>query len=133
MRRLLSLVSLLVAVDTMLYAALTPMLPRFAHELSLGKGQAGALVAWTLRVPPAPAARTFDVSPTRALANDRFAGGLALMVLASLLFGILSVLAPLHLSAAGWGAGAIGAIWLVGAALEAVESPLVGRISDRRG
>jgi MFS family permease len=55
------------------------------------------------------------------------------MSLASLLFGILSVLAPLHLSAAGWSAGAIGGIWLAGAALEAVESPWVGRISDRRG
>src|SRR6478672_12951904 len=45
MRRLLSLVCVLVAVDTMLYAALTPMLPRFAHELGLAKGQAGVLVA----------------------------------------------------------------------------------------
>jgi MFS family permease len=259
MRRLLSLVSLLVAVDTMLYAALTPMLPRFAHDLGLAKGKAGVLVAayaagallgampggiaatrvgprravltglacvgaasvgfalagdfwslfaarlaqgagsaftwagafawllaaapverrgemigtamgaavvgalfgpvvgavadaigrdlvfcllaglalwlaaWTLRVPAIPPSGTSAVGPWRALADGRFAGGLALMGLASLLFGILSVLAPLHLSAAGWGAGAIGAVWLVGAVLEAIESPLVGRLSDRRG
>jgi len=43
------------------------------------------------------------------------------------------VLAPLHLAAAGWGATAIGAVWLIGGALEAVESPLIGRLSDRRG
>src|SRR6476659_3192352 len=45
MRRLLLLVSVLVFVDTMLYAALTPLLPRFAHELALSKDQAGVLVA----------------------------------------------------------------------------------------
>jgi MFS family permease len=55
------------------------------------------------------------------------------MVLPALLFGILSVLAPLSLSRAGWGAVAIGAIFLAGASLEAVLSPVVGRISDRRG
>ena len=55
------------------------------------------------------------------------------MALPSLLFGILSVLGPLHLSAAGWGAAAIGGVWLVAAALEAVQAPLVGRLLDRRG
>jgi MFS family permease len=55
------------------------------------------------------------------------------MVLASVLAGIISVLAPLHLAAAGWGATAIGAVWLVGAAVETAQSPLVGRLSDRRG
>jgi MFS family permease len=55
------------------------------------------------------------------------------MVLPALLFGILSVLAPLTLARAGWGAVAIGAVFLVGAALEALLSPLFGRLSDRRG
>ena len=45
MRRLLLLVAVLVFVDTMLYAALTPLLPHFAHELSLSKLRAGILVA----------------------------------------------------------------------------------------
>src|SRR5438270_150491 len=45
MRRLLLLVSVLVFADTMLYAALTPLLPHFAHALHLAKSQAGALVA----------------------------------------------------------------------------------------
>jgi MFS family permease len=60
-------------------------------------------------------------------------GGLGLMALASFLLGILAVLGPLHLSNAGWGAAAIGAVWLVGAALESLQAPFVGRLSDRRG
>src|ERR1700676_2485137 len=45
MRRLLMLVAVLVFVDTMLFAALTPLLPHFAHELGLSKSRAGTLVA----------------------------------------------------------------------------------------
>src|SRR5258706_15218954 len=45
MRRLLLLVSVLVFVDTMLYAALTPLLPHFANEFGLSKLSAGMLVA----------------------------------------------------------------------------------------
>ncbi len=258
-RRLLLLVAALVLVDTMLYAALTPLLPRFAHELHLSKSGAGALVgayaagtligglpggiaasrfgprravlgglalmgtasvgfalaesfptllaarlvqglgssftwagafAWLLAAAPverrgeligtamgaavfgaligpvigaaaalvgraevfltlaglavllALATRGLEPAPpqpsstaafARALLTGRFAGGLALMALASLLFGILDVLAPLHLSAAGYGAGAIGAVWIIGAAIEGAASPLLGRMSDRRG
>jgi predicted MFS family arabinose efflux permease len=42
-RRLVLLVSAVVLVDTMFYAAITPLLPRLADELSLGKGGAGVL------------------------------------------------------------------------------------------
>ena len=259
MRRLLLLVSVLVLADTMLYAALTPLLPHFAHTLHLAKSQAGALVAayaigaligavpgglaavrlaprrtvlvglalmglasvgfalagefatlfaarlaqgagsaftwagafawllaaaprarrgeligaamgaavlgamlgpvvgavaalagraavfctlaglalllaaWAGRLQVPPDVETTQIAWPRALADTRFAGGLAVMSLASLLFGILSVLAPLRLAGAGWGAGAIGAIWLGGAAIEAVESPLLGRLSDTLG
>jgi len=72
-------------------------------------------------------------SVLRAVRNRYFVGGLALMTLPSLLFGVLATLAPLHLSAAGWGAAAIGGIWLIGAALESVQAPFTGRFSDRRG
>jgi MFS family permease len=44
-RRLLSLVCALVLVDTMLYAALTPLLGRFAQQLHLSSATAGVLVA----------------------------------------------------------------------------------------
>ena len=45
MRRLLLLVCALVLVDTMLYAALTPLLGRFAQQLHLSSATAGVLVA----------------------------------------------------------------------------------------
>jgi MFS family permease len=92
------------------------------------------LAVWTLRIAEAPEEEHPSVAAVmRALRNRLFAAGLALMSLASLLFGVLGTLAPLHLSHAGWGAAAIGGLWLVGAALETAESPLIGRLSDRRG
>lgn len=95
---------------------------------------AGGLIAWTLRLGGAPAGeQPSGAALVRAFRNRHFAGGLALMTLPSLLFGILSVLGPLHLSRAGWGAAAIGVVWLVGAALEGVQAPLVGRLTDQRG
>ena len=43
MRRLALLVGAIVLVDTMFYAAITPLLPRLADELDLGKNGAGVL------------------------------------------------------------------------------------------
>jgi MFS family permease len=92
------------------------------------------LVVWTVRLGSSPAGELPSASAlVRALRNRQFAGGLALMALPSLLFGVLSVLGPLHLSSAGWGAAGIGAVWLVGAAFESVQAPLIGRLTDRRG
>jgi MFS family permease len=259
MRRLLPLVAVLVFVDTMLYAALTPLLPHFAHEFGLSKSVAGTLVAayaagaligglpggfaavrigprravlvglafmgasslgfalagsfaslftarlfqglgsaftwsgafawllaaaprqrrgeligaamgaavvgalfgpvvgaaaalagrnaifsalgglalllavWTIRLESPPPERPSAARFARAFGNPRFAGGLALMSIASVLAGILSVLGPLHLAAVGWGATAIGAVWLLSAGVEATAAPLIGRLSDRRG
>src|SRR5436190_14629425 len=85
MRRLLLLVGLLVFVDTMLYAALTPLLPHFAHEFGLSKPRAGVLVAAYAAgallgaVPGGVAAARFG--PRRAVLV-----GLTLMGLASLGF-----------------------------------------------
>src|SRR5687768_18160502 len=44
-RRLLFLVCAIVLVDTMLYAALVPLLPRYVDEFDLSKAGAGVLVA----------------------------------------------------------------------------------------
>ena len=258
-RRLLLLVAFLVGVDTMLFAVLTPLLPRFADELSLSKGQAGVLVAayaagalvgglpggvaaarmgarravlvgltlmglasigfafaggfwtlfaarflqgcgsaftwagafawllaaaprerrgaligsamgaavfgalfgpvlgaaaalagraaifsalagvavllavWTLRLDPISPESPSAAAVRRSLTNRLFLGGLGLMALPAFLFGVVSVLGPLRLSDAGWGAAAIGVVWLVGAGFEAVLSPVVGRLTDRRG
>jgi len=259
MRRLLILVSVLVLVDTMLYAALTPLLPHFARQLHLSKAGAGALVAayaagaligglpggraaarlgprravlvglalmgvssigfafagdyttlvtarviqgtgsaftwagafsWlmssappgrrgeligramgaavvgellgpllgvaagalgrasvfsalaglaivlavlTVQIDAESSVESVEVTLRSALRARQFTNGLVLLAVAAMLFGVLSVLAPLHLAAAGWGAGAIGAVWLIGAAFEASESPFVGRLSDRHG
>src|SRR5436853_80028 len=169
MRRLLLLVCAVVWVDTMLYAALTPLLPHFTHTLHLSKAGAGVLVAadgagalvgglpggaaaarlgprrgalaalavvlcaWTLRIESAPPEAPSVSAVGRALRNSRFLSGLALMALPSLLFGVLSTLAPLRLADAGWGAAAIGGVWLVGASFETVLSPVAGRVLDRRG
>jgi MFS family permease len=96
-------------------------------------GLAVVLAVWTLRLDPIPPEIPSLSAMARALRNNVFVGGLVLMALPSFLFGVLSTLAPLHLSAAGWGAAAIGAVWLVGAALETVISPVAGRVLDRRG
>ena len=69
----------------------------------------------------------------RAFADPRILGGLWLVALPALLFGVQGVLVPLRLSALGLGAVAIGAVYLVATCLEAVAAPLVGRLSDRRG
>jgi MFS family permease len=56
-----------------------------------------------------------------------------LCVLPALLFGNLSVLAPLRLSHLGWGAAAIGGTYLCMAAVEATWAPILGRLADRYG
>jgi MFS family permease len=258
-RRLVLLVSVIVLVDTALYAALTPLLGRFAHELHLSSTGAGALVAayaagvllggppggiaaarlgprlavlaglllmgvasvgfaWAHSFPALVVARAFQgggsaltwagafpwligtaprerrgavigtamgaavvgalLGPVigavaalvgrgpvfsavaalngvfalialtipshqpeklsiaalgRAARDAHFGAGVGLLALAALLSAALSVISPLHLSARGWGPTAIGAVWLLASALEACESPWVGRLSDRHG
>ncbi len=261
MRRLLLLVGAIVFVDTMFFAALTPLLPHYVHELDLGKAGAGVLQAMypagalLAGIPSGMAAARFGVKPTvltgltllaattvafglaesmwtldlarflqgvssafswtgalawlvaaaparrrgsligsafgaaiagalfgpilgavasftgtgpafgtvaglavvlavaaaltpaavperpqpigrlfEAIARDRrIQVGVWLCLVPALLFGALSVLAPLRLSALGWGAAAVGATYLVSAALEAGWAPVLGRLSDRYG
>ena len=65
--------------------------------------------------------------------DRRIQAGVWLCLLPALLFGTLSVLAPLRLSDLGWGAAAVGGTYLVSAGLEAAWAPVLGRISDRIG
>src|ERR1041385_9233694 len=94
MRRLLLLVSALVWVGTMLYAALTPLLPRFTHDLHLSKTGAGVLVA-------AYAAGALigglpgGAATARLGARRAVLVGLTLMGLASLGFAFANGFAPL--------------------------------------
>ena len=59
-------------------------------------------------------------------ADRRLLGGMWLLVLPALLFGVVAVLVPLRLHDAGWGGVAIGAVFLATAALETVLNPLLG-------
>jgi MFS family permease len=68
-----------------------------------------------------------------ALAGRGVAFGMWLVALPALASGVLTVLAPLRLHELGASAAAIGATFLVAAALEATVSPAVGSLSDRRG
>ena len=104
-----------------------------AANFSALAGHAVVLAMFTLRLEPTASEHPSAAAIGRAFRNYRFGAGLALMSLPSLLFGILSVLGPLRLAAAGWGAAAIGGTWLAGAALETVGSPLAGRLVDARG
>jgi MFS family permease len=93
-----------------------------------------ALAGWalTMQAPPRAVRQPFRVLLV-ALRGRRIMLGIWLVALPALLFGTLSVLAPLRLEVLGFGAVAIGALWLGTAALEAFINPWVGRISDRVG
>jgi MFS family permease len=92
------------------------------------------LAAWAGTMPSELEPRRQPVSYLfRALHNYRVLASVWFIALPALAFGTLNVLAPLRLDALGLGAVAIGTVWLVGAGLEAVMSPLVGHMSDRRG
>jgi len=56
-----------------------------------------------------------------------------LVALPAVASGVVNVLAPLRLSDLGASALGIGATFLIAAAAEAVISPAVGHVSDRRG
>jgi MFS family permease len=96
---------------------------------------AGAgLLVWAARTPsPAAGPRTSLRMVLAGIREPRIAIGMWLVVLVGLMFGTLDVLAPLRLDVLGAGATAIAATFLCAAALEAVQSPVTGRLSDRHG
>jgi MFS family permease len=108
-----------------------------------GTAPAFGVVAGLAVVLAAAAASTPSTPPERpqplrmlgdALRFDRrIQAGVWLCLLPALLFGTLSVLAPLRLSDLGWGAVAVGGTYLVSAGLEAAWAPVLGRISDQVG
>jgi MFS family permease len=96
--------------------------------LSLG------LVVWAAATPARrPVEMQGPMVLIRALAEPRMLGACWFVVLPALLFGVLSVLAPLRLSALGFGAVAIGAVFLCSGGVEAVNNVALGHLSDRRG
>jgi MFS family permease len=88
--------------------------------------------AWTTPgVPPEPSSGARAVM--RALGRRDVLAGFWLFSLPAVFAGSLEVLVPLRLDDLGARGAAIGAIFLVAAAFEAVISPTAGRLSDRRG
>jgi MFS family permease len=129
-RRLLLLVCAITLVDTMLYAALVPLLPHYADEFGLSKGQAGLLVgayaagALLGAIPGGIAAARFG--PRRAVVI-----GLLLMAVASAGFGFAGDPWTLGLARLSQGVGSAlswaGALaWLVAGTPRARRGEMLG-------
>jgi MFS family permease len=109
-------------------ASLAGVRATFVGVSLLGVGL-GAWVAATRGVPAQPQ----RLSELVRRGDRQLLGGMWLLVLPALLFGVLTVLVPLKLHDAGWGGVAIGAVFLVTAAIETVLNPVLGHFSDTRG
>ncbi len=93
-----------------------------------------ALAAWAVATPSLRPATRQPVSLLfRALGNRRLVASMWFVALPAFAFGTINVLGPLRLHSLGLGAVAIGAVWLLGAGLEATAAPFIGHLSDRRG
>jgi MFS family permease len=92
------------------------------------------LAVWAATTPAFPPREPQPLSAIFGALRDRaVAVGAWLVLLPALLFSVVSVLVPLRLDELGFGAIAIGATFLVSAALEAMVAPVMGRVSDRVG
>ena len=120
-------------------AILGPMVGAVAKLVGLRAGFAGIgvialLLAVAAFLQPRPGVEVVERGAVRrAFADPAFVAGLWLNALPALFFGVLDVLAPLALDAGGYGAIAIGAVFLVAGLIETALNPLLGRLSDRRG
>ncbi|MET0608105.1 MAG: MFS transporter, partial [Gaiellaceae bacterium] len=98
-----------------------------------GIGVLGVVLAAWVAVTPGVPAQPQAMSELFRRADRRLLGGMWLLVLPALLFGVVAVLVPLTLHDGGWGGVAIGAVFLVTAGLETLLNPLLGRFTDRHG
>jgi MFS family permease len=126
----LLLTGAIVLVDTMFFAALTPLLPHYVHELHLGKAGAGVLQsmypagALVAGIPSGMAAARLGVKPTVLI-------GLSLLAVTTVAFGLADSVWALNLarflqgisSAFSW-TGALA--WLVAAAPAGRRGRLIG-------
>ena len=130
MRRLFLLVSAVVLVDTMFFAAVAPLLPHFSDELGLSKTAAGVLTAaypagtFVGSLPAGWLAARWGVKPTLLL-------GLALLGTTSLVFGFANTIVVLDAARFVQGVGgacmwAAGMAWLVSAAPVERRGELIG-------
>jgi MFS family permease len=100
----------------------------FAVVAAAGLG----LAVWAAREPAPPPER---VAPAGAatLRSQRIRAGAALVIFVGLYFGLVEVLVPLRLDDLGASGLLIGATFVATATVQALSSPWVGRVSDRRG
>jgi MFS family permease len=130
MRRLVAFVCLIVFVDTMFYAAITPLLPELSDRFDLSKSAAGILAA------AYPAGTFLGSLPggwmaSRIGTRPTVLAGLGLLVAASVTFAFADSVVVLDVArfaqglggAASW-AGAFG--WLIGAAPRERRGELIG-------
>jgi MFS family permease len=130
MRRLFWLVAAVVLVDTMFYAAITPLLPHYQDELGLSKSDAGVLAA-------SYAAGTLLGSlpagwlAARAGVKNTLLLGLTLLGVTSIVFGLAKDVVLLDGARFVQGIGgacswAAGMAWLVGASPPERRGELIG-------
>ena len=103
--------------------------PMFLAVSVVGVG----MIALTLRVEAPARIPSTAGGLGRAARSSAVRFGMALILVPGLIFGAIDVLVPLDLDHFGAGAGAIAAVFLLAAALEAIVAPVAGRVSDRRG
>lgn len=93
-----------------------------------------AQIAWAWRLQGAPATVSLTPAAVRAALSDTsMRQAMWLMALPALAFGAVYVLVPLRLDVLGAGAPVIAGMFLAAFVLEAVMSPVAGRLADRRG
>ena len=92
------------------------------------------LAVWASLMPAVRPDKAQPLSMLWAAVRDRgVLGAVWFVALPALLFSTMGVLVPLRLDVLGMSAVAIGGVFLVSAAVEAVVNPLAGRVSDVRG
>jgi MFS family permease len=125
-RRLLALVGAIIFVDTMFFAALTPLLPGYADDLNLSKAGVGVLAAaypagaLAGGIPGGIAAARFGVKPT-------VVAGLLLMVVTTTAFGFADDIVLLDIARFAQGFSS-ALTWTASLAWLVSEAP-----ADRRG
>src|ERR1700733_244131 len=118
-----------------------PVVGTLAHALGRGPVfSAVAVVAAGLTTavlilprPPKPEPPQGSASLGRHLRRPDIALGMWLVAIPAGASGTINVLGPPPLGQLGAGAAAIGATFLIAAGIEATVSPVVGKVSDRRG
>ena len=111
-------------------AATVGLLPAFAAVALAGM----AIAVWAAFEPASASTGNVSLLPALGmLRSPLLLTSLWFIGLSPLLFSALAVLVPLDLHRLGWGAAAVGTVFLLSAIFEAFIHPLLGRWSDRSG